>query len=62
MTPPVFFAALWFKSSFEKLMSWSLILYALRHKENVAAKYSHGQFELVATGNAETKRLDRTTR
>ncbi len=59
MIPPLV-AAVWFKSSFEKLMGWTLILYALRHKENVAAKYSHGQFELVATGNSKTKSLNRT--
>jgi hypothetical protein len=50
-------AALSLKSSFDKLMGWSLIFYALRQKENVAAKYSHGQFELVATGFTENKRL-----
>jgi hypothetical protein len=54
---PQVVAALSFKSSFEKLMGWSLILFALRYKENVAAKYSHGQFEILATGNAKTKRI-----
>jgi len=43
------------KSSIEKLTWFGLILYALRHKENVAAKYGRGIFEIVATGSATRK-------
>jgi hypothetical protein len=49
--------ALWFKSSMEKLMCWGVVLYALRHKQNVAAKYGNGTFEIVAVGNAARKKL-----
>ena len=45
------------KSWLEKVMGWAVILYALRHKENVAAKFSNGQFEIVATGSSEYKRI-----
>lgn len=38
------------KSSLERITWFGLILYALRHKENVAAKYGQGTFEIVATG------------
>jgi hypothetical protein len=48
---------LWFKSSIEKLMCWGVVLYALRHKQNVAAKYGNGTFEIVATGNDDPKKL-----
>ena len=48
---------LWFKSSIEKLICWGVVLYALRHKENVAAKYGNGMFELVATGDSPPKKL-----
>lgn len=47
--------ALWFKSSFEKLMYWFLVFYALRNKDNVATKYANGTFELVATGGSRKK-------
>jgi hypothetical protein len=50
--------ALWLKSCFEKMMCGGLILYALRHKENVAAKYGHGTFEIVATGERAVRRLE----
>ncbi|MBB5055787.1 hypothetical protein HDF16_000456 [Granulicella aggregans] len=43
------------KSSIERLTWFSLILYALRHKENVAAKFGHGTFEIVATGKGLRK-------
>ena len=43
------------KSSLERMTWFSLILYALRHKENVAAKYGHGTFEIVATGKTPRK-------
>jgi hypothetical protein len=56
MLPPIALA-LWFKSSFDRLMCWFLVLYALRYKDNVAAKYANGTFELVATGVA-TKKLE----
>lgn len=48
---------LWIKASLEKLMCGALVLYAVRHKENVAAKYGHGTFELIATGNSQPKKL-----
>jgi metal-dependent amidase/aminoacylase/carboxypeptidase family protein len=38
------------KGSIEKLVFGCLVYSALRHKENVAAKYDHGVFEIVATG------------
>jgi hypothetical protein len=44
------------KSSLEKLMCLGVIVYAIKHKENVAAKYSRGTFEIVATGST-AKRL-----
>jgi hypothetical protein len=47
--------AVWLKSSFEKMMCWYLVLYALQHKDNVAAKYARGSFEIVATGNGSKK-------
>ena len=48
---------LWFKSSIEKLMCCWIVLYALRYKQNVAAKYGNGTFEIVATGNSAPKKL-----
>jgi hypothetical protein len=48
---------LWFKSSLEKLMCWGVVLYALRHKQHVAAKYGNGIFEIVAVGNNARKKL-----
>jgi len=50
--------ALWLKSCFEKIMCWALVFYALRHKQNVAAKYGHGTFEIVATGERATRKLE----
>jgi hypothetical protein len=47
----------WIQSSIEKLMCWGVVLYALRHKQNVAAKYGNGTFEIVATGNGDPKKL-----
>jgi hypothetical protein len=41
----------------EKVTYIGLVLYALRHKENVATEYAHGSFNLVATGNAVSKKL-----
>jgi hypothetical protein len=41
------------KSLVERLTWFGLILYALRHKENVAAKFGHGTFEIVATGTSQ---------
>jgi len=43
------------KTSIERLMFYCLVHSALRYKENVAAKYGHGAFELVATGKAPRK-------
>ncbi len=43
------------KSSVERLTSLGVILYALRHKENVAAKCGHGTFEIIATGTPPKK-------
>jgi hypothetical protein len=37
------------KNSLEKLMFCCLVHFALRTSENVAAKYGHGTFEIVAT-------------
>jgi hypothetical protein len=49
--------ALWIKSCLEKFMYGGLILYALRHKQNVAAKYANGTFEILATGDKGRKKL-----
>jgi hypothetical protein len=49
--------AIWFRSSFDKLTALGVILYALRHKQNVAAKYGNGTFELIATGDNAPKKL-----
>lgn len=49
---------LWIRSWFEKVMCGVLVLYALRHKENVAAKYGPGTFEIVATGRRGAKKLE----
>jgi len=49
---------LWIKSWSEKVMCWLLVFYALRHKENVAAKYGHGTFEIVATGRLGERKLE----
>jgi hypothetical protein len=49
--------ALWLRASVDKLMCGGLVLYALRHKQNVAVKYGGGTFELVATGNRVPKKL-----
>ena len=43
------------KSSVERMTWFGITLYALRHKENVAAKYGHGTFEIVATGKPPRK-------
>jgi len=48
MIPPIALAV-WFKSSFDKMMWFILVFYALRSKDNVATKYGNGTFELVAT-------------
>jgi hypothetical protein len=52
---------LWFKSSVEKLMCWGVVVYALRHKQSVAARYGNGTFEIVAIGNSTRKRLKKTS-
>jgi len=41
------------KSFIEKMMFLSLVLFALRNKENVAAKFGKGMYEIVATGTAK---------
>jgi len=56
MIPQIAFVV-WFKSSIEKMMAWGVVLYALRHKQNVAAKYGNGTFEIVATGSTARKKL-----
>jgi len=38
------------KPSLERLANLGVILYALRNRENVAAKCGPGTFEIVATG------------
>jgi len=38
------------KAFFERLMFFGLVFAALRNKENVAARFGGGQFELTATG------------
>jgi hypothetical protein len=43
------------KSSLERLTWFGVTLYALRHKENVAAKCGHGTFEIIATGTPPRK-------
>ncbi len=43
------------KAFIEKLTWFALILYALHKKENVAAKFGHGTFELIATGKSPQK-------
>ena len=49
------FVSLGLKSSLERLTWFSVTLYALRHKENVAAKCGHGTFEIIATGTPPRK-------
>lgn len=39
------------KASFDKVIYCGLVLYALRTKKTVAAKYAHGTFEIIATGD-----------
>jgi len=56
MVPQIAFF-LWIKASVEKLMCGGLVLYALRYKQNVAAKFGNGIFELVATGECNEKKL-----
>jgi hypothetical protein len=47
----------WIKASVEKFMIGGLIFYALRNKDNVAAKFGNGTFEIVATGDSDRKKL-----
>jgi hypothetical protein len=54
---PQFAFLLWIKASIEKLMCGGLVLYALRHKQNVAAKFGDGKFELIATGDRSPMKL-----
>jgi hypothetical protein len=54
---PQIAVVVWFKSSIERLMAWGVVLYALRQKQDVAAKYGNGMFEIVATGNNSRNRL-----
>jgi hypothetical protein len=56
MIPPLVYV-LFIKPFVEKMTYIGLVLYALRHKENVATEYSHGTFKLVATGSASSKKL-----
>ena len=56
MVPQIAFL-LWIKTSVEKLMCGGLVLYALRYKQDVAAKFGNGVFELVATGDSSAKKL-----
>lgn len=56
MLPHIAFA-LWIKSCLEKLMSGALVFYALKHKQNVAAKFGNGTFELLAIGDNNQKKL-----
>jgi len=48
---------LWIRVSIEKLLCGGLVLYALRNKQNVAAKFGDGKFELVATGDRPPLKL-----
>jgi len=48
---------LWIRASIEKLLCGGLVLYALRNKQNVAAKFGDGKFELVATGDRPPLKL-----
>jgi len=57
MLPHVAFA-LWVRSCLEKFMYGGLIFYALKRKQNVAAKYGNGTFELLATGDSPPKKLE----
>jgi hypothetical protein len=43
------------KSFVEKLMFSALVYSALRNKDNVAASFGNGKFELVAAGTAPRK-------
>jgi hypothetical protein len=43
------------KTFIEKLMFSGLVYYALRYKDNVAASYVHGKFEIVATSKSSGK-------
>jgi hypothetical protein len=54
---PQFAFLLWIKASIEKLMCGGLVLYALRHKQNVAAKFGDGKFELIATDDRSLMKL-----
>jgi hypothetical protein len=56
MLPQIAFF-LWIRASIEKLMCGGLVLYALRHKQNVAAKFGDGKFELIATGDRSPMKL-----
>ena len=49
--------AVWFKSSIDRLVCFGVVLYALRNKQNVAARYGNGVFELVATGDKPARKL-----
>jgi len=57
MIPQITFLV-WIKSSLEKFAWGGIILYALRHKRNVAAKYGNGTFEIIATGDTGAKKLE----
>jgi hypothetical protein len=56
MLPHIVFA-LWIRASIDKLMCGGIVLYALRHKQNVVAKYGNGTFEILATGDRPPKKL-----
>jgi hypothetical protein len=44
--------------SFAERLGWlSLGFYALKHKEDVAMKCGHGEFEIVATGRKPPRKL-----
>lgn len=57
MIPQLAFFA-WIKSSLEKVACGGIILYALRHKQNVAAKIGKGTFEILAMGDRPPKKLE----
>jgi len=50
------------KAFIEKLMFFYLVMLALRDKENVAVRYGHGEYELVATGKRQQLINEKTRR
>jgi hypothetical protein len=56
MIPELAFVA-WIKSTIEKLAFGGIVLYALKRKQNVAARFAKGTFEIIATEESGPPRL-----